>query len=161
MKKESLRTDGRGIWTGAVNWTGESQAIAFTDTAGSTEITLTNKHDLVFFATEDCTITIGATTGIDNAHATQKNRCFPIGKGMYFPIYVPPNYMMRTAGVHEDDWTLFVNVVAISTSGTLYAFPMFGQGEADYGGNTTTSSSTTTTTTTTSTTTTTTTSTTT
>jgi len=148
--RQTLRQDALGQWTGAYNWTGESQAIAFTDTVATTEITLSNLNDLVFVATQDCHINLGARSTINDASATVKNRCYFIKAGVYVPIYVPEDFMRLSAGGTRQ---LHISIVRNSANGTLYISNAIGTSTPDYNRATTTSSTTTTTTTTTSTTT--------
>ena len=151
----SVPTDNRGmIPPGTREWTGEVQALAFTDTVtAATKITVPGKW-LYFWATEACHITLGDAY-ISAAHATNKNRCFPIpsgkdGAGWCGPFYVPAEFDSK----HDGSGDLYVRAVRNSTNGTLYISAAFRSAGLTPGAAGSTTSTTTTTTTTTSTTTT-------
>lgn len=113
MAKESVfppdRPDG-------VIWTGEVQAIAFTDTPGTTAITIPGRW-FRFYATTACHLNIGGSVRIHNASASRLDACFPLPAGAWSqPVYIPSTFDSGGDGAG----TLYLSVVRNSANGTLY-----------------------------------------
>lgn len=150
-----LRGDTAGEPTGAINWTGEVQAIAFTDTAAATAVSVPG-NDFLLVATQACHIVFG-TTRMKAAHATNKGVCFFLPANTYLPVFVSDIFKFNTGDdpTTVEPGTLYVGIVRATANGTLYITEMIGnEGCRGEGATSTTSSTTTTSTSTTSTTTT-------
>ncbi|MCP4493366.1 MAG: hypothetical protein GY820_39580 [Gammaproteobacteria bacterium] len=116
------RRDGQNEPTGALTWTGEVQAIAFTDTAGTTKVTV-NGSDFLVTATTACHIVFGPL-GIPDATATGADECFYLPANVPTKIFVPP-FFRRDPGAATAEGklvqgSLYINVVRNSADGTLY-----------------------------------------
>ena len=118
-----VRRDGQGEPTGATTWTGEVQAIAFTDTVGTTALTI-NGYDFIITATKACHINFGPQW-VKPASATAEGCCYYIPADTPIQIYVPTPFaqdkLLATQGERDVQGTLYISIVRnTSTSGTLF-----------------------------------------
>lgn len=126
-----LRRDGQNEPTGALTWTGEVQAIAFTDTVAATKITV-HGYDFLLTATTACHIVFGPAQ-VAAATPTGAGECFYLPANVPTLVYVPPFFSMNPGASTVEgklvQGDLYISIVRNATNGTLYiaeAMPVAG-----------------------------------